>query len=991
MNMQLFSNAAEIQGQHEVVYNLMEVVEGLYLPNAYIVSVDQDGYLAHIRQKALEETIGAFKLPLNDTRRKLFSIIDEIQQKNLEKKFSPPKKKVKTLEELWTDKDIQSAISTFVHRKLDELLQEVVAKNLPLTWNVDRRGLVKDFVMELPENREELDVHLYFKKNQDNVQYRFRLSEGEEEPWVLSSREVIPITNNPAWLFLNHRLCKVAAINGNMVKPFQKRDEVLIPANSVKTYFQKFILKVAAKVDIEAEGFDVVVWDELKACQLELTPSVFSGEWVLAVQMHYPAQTQFTWSDKRQKRTSLDFGENDVRINQVRRNLKQEKQFIEALKKLGLHNPEAAYFTTPDPSKDPFHLLDWLIQNREELIKLGFKIAPVQLEEKPVYLAKANLNIHSERVNDWFDIYGEVQVGEFSIPFLALARNIREENRFYALPNGEFFIIPLEWMEKYKALMQFARREGQALRLNKSQFTLVDELGIAHKTDEEDDATDLSDYVPDSKLKADLRPYQLEGVRWLIKLYRNGLGACLADDMGLGKTLQTISVLLYAKAQKAAEPALPATTEGNQLDLFGGSSTAGDEEFLQALNALIVLPASLVFNWEAEIKKFAPSLSIYKHVGQRRYTDIRLLRRFDVILTTYQTALRDEELLAQMEFEYIILDESQQIKNRESKIFQSIHDLRGKHRVSLSGTPIENSLSDLWAQMQFINPDLLGNYSFFKREFITPIEKYQIEDKKHRLRNLVAPYLLRRTKEEVAKDLPPLTTQIFYSEMTPEQKKLYEREKSAARNFLLENYDENSPQYRILVLQSLTKLRQLVNHPRLISEEYTKESGKFNDILEQWDTIRRSNHKALFFSSFVQYLSLFREEFQQRKQQFSWLTGDLTANKRVEEIKRFEENADVQSFLISIKSGGTGLNLTAADYVFILDPWWNPTTEQQAIARAHRIGQDKNVIAIKFITKDSIEEKILKLQEKKSKLAEDIIENVNKAEFSRGDIEFLLE
>lgn len=987
MRMQLFNQTAEIQGNHEVVYNLMEVVEGLFLPNAYIVSVDQDGLLAHIRQKALEDTIGAFKLPLDATRSKLFAIIEEVQPKNLEKKYSPPKKKVKSLEELWTDKEVQNAISTFVHRKLDELLNEVVKEQLPLTWNVDRRGLVKDFLMALPKPNEELDAHLYFKKNQDNVQYRFRLSDGEEEPWVLSSKEVVPITNHPAWLFIDYRLCKLAEINGNMVKPFQKRDEVIIPANSVKTYFQKFILKVAAKVDIEAEGFDVVVWEELQACQLALVQSVFSREWVLSMSMIYPAEANFNWSDKRLKRTSLEFEENEVRINQVRRNPEQEQRFVAALKKLGLKNPEAAYFTTDEPNKDPFHLLNWLLNHREELIRLGFKLAPVQLEEKKVYLAKAQLNIHSERINDWFDIYGDVQIGEFTIPFLAFARNIREENRFYLLPNGDFFIIPLEWMEKFRALMQFARKEGQALRLNKSQYTLVDELGLASKNGVEDEATDLSDYVPNQKLKADLRPYQLDGVRWLIKLYRNGLGACLADDMGLGKTLQTISVLLYAKEQKGAAPA--ADQGGNQLDLFG--SPAGDEDFLQALNALIVLPASLVFNWESELKKFAPSLSIYKHVGQRRYTDIRLLRRFDVILTTYQTALRDEELLLQMEFEYIILDESQQIKNRESKIFQSIHDLRSKHRVSLSGTPIENSLSDLWAQMQFINPDLLGNYSFFKREFITPIEKHQVEDKKLRLRTLVAPYLLRRTKEEVAKDLPPLTTQVFYSEMTPEQKKLYEREKSAARNFLLENYAENSPQYRILVLQSLTKLRQLVNHPRLISEEYTKESGKFNDILEQWDTIRRSNHKALFFSSFVQYLNLFREEFDQRKQLFSWLTGDLSANKRVEEIKRFEENEAVQSFLISIKSGGTGLNLTAADYVFILDPWWNPTTEQQAIARAHRIGQEKSVIAIKFITKDSIEEKILKLQDKKSKLAEDIIENVNKAEFSRGDIEFLLE
>jgi non-specific serine/threonine protein kinase len=986
--MQLFSNTVETLGQYEVVYNLSEAAEGLYLPTAYIVSVDKDGFLAHIRQKALAETIGAFKLDNDPVRTQLFALIDELQAKNLEKKFSPPKKKVKTLEELLADRDVQSTVANFVHRKLDQLLNLIVAHQLPLTWNVDRRGLVKDFVMQVPSSDQpELDVHLYFKKNQDNVQYRFRLSEGEEEPWVLSSREVIPITNHPAWVFIDFRLCRIAAINGNMVKPFQKRDEVIIPAHSIKTYFQKFIVKLAAKVDIQAEGFDVVVWDELLSCQLELVQSVLSNQWVISLQMLYPAQASFNWNDRRTQRTTLDFGEEDVRINQVRRNAQQEQRFVQAIRELGLHNPEASYFSTQSEEPDPLHLLNWLVANRTELEKIGFQIAPVQLDEKRVYLGKAELGIHSQRINDWFDIYGEVKIGEFTIPFLALARNIREENRYFLLPNGEYFVIPQEWMEKFRSLMQFARKEGQALRLNKSQYTLVDELGIAQKTNPNDEAIDLQDYSPNTKLKADLRPYQLDGVRWLIKLYRNGLGACLADDMGLGKTLQTIAVLLYAKEQKAAVPS--PGDGGNQLDLF--SSSAGDESFLQALNALIVLPASLVFNWEAELKKFAPSLSVYKHVGQRRYTDIRLLRRFDVILTTYQTALRDEELLLQMEFEYIILDESQQIKNRESKIFQSIHDLRGKHRVSLSGTPIENSLSDLWAQMQFINPDLLGNYSFFKREFITPIEKHQVEDKKQRLRNLVAPYLLRRTKEEVAKDLPPLTTQVFFSEMTPEQKKLYEREKSAARNFLLENYDANSPQYRILVLQSLTKLRQLVNHPRLVSEEYTKESGKFNDILEQWETIRRSNHKALFFSSFVQYLSLFREEFEQRKQSYSWLTGDLAPNKRVEQIQRFEQNAEVQSFLISIKSGGTGLNLTAADYVFILDPWWNPTTEQQAIARAHRIGQDKNVIAVKYITKDSIEEKILKLQDRKSKLAEDIIENVNKAEFSRGDIEFLLE
>jgi len=227
--------------------------------------------------------------------------------------------------------------------------------------------------------------------------------------------------------------------------------------------------------------------------------------------------------------------------------------------------------------------------------------------------------------------------------------------------------------------------------------------------------------------------------------------------------------------------------------------------------------------------------------------------------------------------------------------------------------------------------------------------------------------------------------------MTNEQKRLYEREKSAARNYLLENYAANNPQYRIMVLRSLTKLRQIVNHPILVADEYKKESGKFNDIIEQWNVIRKSGHKALFFSSFVQYLELFKKRFDKEKQPFSVLTGDMSNKEREKQIHRFGENEDVQSFLISIKSGGTGLNLVAADYVFLLDPWWNPTTEQQAIARAHRIGQDKNVFAVKFITRDSIEEKILKLQERKSKLAEDIIESVKKSSLSKGDIEYLLE
>ena len=583
-------------------------------------------------------------------------------------------------------------------------------------------------------------------------------------------------------------------------------------------------------------------------------------------------------------------------------------------------------------------------------------------------------------------------MGPFVIPFVKLAKNIREQNRLFLLPNGEIFVIPQEWMTKFRALFQFGKKDADTLKLAKSQYMLLDDLEGMPAPLEAGELEELNDFKVSPNLNATLRPYQLEGVKWLVRLNNNELGACLADDMGLGKTLQTIATLLHAKENRTITKPSGANQKesatGKQLDLF---QPAEDAEWLNALNVLIILPASLVFNWEREIKKFAPTLSAYKHTGPKRHKDIKLIARFDVVLTTYQTVLRDRTILEQLEYEYIILDESQQIKNKDSKMFKAISELQARHRLSLSGTPIENSLSDLWAQMQFINPNLLGNYNFFRREFIRPIEKFQDEEKKARLRTLVKPYLLRRTKDEVAKDLPPLTIRTFFSEMTGEQKKVYEREKSAVRNYLLENYLENNPQYRMMVLQSLTKLRQLANHPVLVHPAYDKGSSKFSDVMEQWEVVNKGGHKVLMFSSFVKYLELFKGTFDQRQEPYSWITGALSGRKREKEIVKFEEQEEVRSFFISIKSGGTGLNLTAADYVFILDPWWNPFTEQQAIARAHRIGQDKNVIAFKFITKDTIEEKILRLQEKKTRLAEDIIEHVQKANFSKGDIEFLLD
>ncbi|MCB0551877.1 MAG: DEAD/DEAH box helicase family protein, partial [Phaeodactylibacter sp.] len=613
------------------------------------------------------------------------------------------------------------------HRLMDELLRLVAQQQLPLTWEVNRKVLVKDFLLK--SGNEPLEPRLFFAREEDGVRYRLQLAD-EKGAWPIHSREVIPITNNPAWLFVDYRLYRAPDINGNMVKPFRQKEEVIIPKKSVKTYFQKFILKVAARADIEAEGFEVAQNNQLKGCLLEPVQDLFNNHWVLAVRMQYSGAV-FNWSDKKDKRTTLEFGEEEeVRILQAIRDPEAEKAFLKKLEAFGLENKTGSYFLVPGEQEDPFYMLEWLSEQRQALEAAGFTVQEPPIDGKIAYLHHPELQLDTVQHNDWFDLYGTITIGEFTFPFIALAKHIREGNRLYTLPNGTVFLIPQEWMSRYKAIFQFGKKDKDGLRLAKSQYTLLDEIGIQEGAEALEESETLADFQPSPRLKASLRPYQLEGVKWLVQLYENQLGACLADDMGLGKTLQTIAALLHAKEQREKQKESP-STGSRQLGLF---EAPADHDFLKPLNALVILPASLVFNWEAELQKFAPSLQVYRHTGPKRYNDQRLLQRFDVILTTYQTALRDLQLLKNLEYEYIILDESQQIKNKDSKVFHAINELEARHKISLSGTPIENSLSDLWAQMQFINPNLLGSYNFFKREFITPIEKYNDEEKKNRLR-----------------------------------------------------------------------------------------------------------------------------------------------------------------------------------------------------------------------------------------------------------------
>lgn len=964
-----------------IVYNLCELLPGLYGMNAFLVQQEREGALTHIVQKAALHILDSFKVEEVEQHRRLLRIVEQIQAKALEQYFNGKAKKPRPLTELYEDEKLKKQIDQYVQRRIDELLSLVQKYGFTVSWDAERRSLVKDMVLQFADAP--LQPRLSFSRLPEGVSYRLKLAEAGGKVWNIQSREVASVCNQPAWIFADYRLYRVEHINGNMVLPFRNKNEVRIPKSSVKTYFQRFILKVAAKADIEAEGFEIIRHNELKTCRLEAVHDLFSGQWALAAYMAYPG-AEFACRDTRQERTSLEFGNgDDIRILKVQRRRDEEERYMEALRQLGLTAGNGSQFVLPHPAEDSWQLLQWLCEHRRELEAEGFTVTTPETEQGKLLTETAHLEWNTQQGNDWFDLNGEVRIGPHTIPFLLLAPYIREGNRLYPLPNGEVFLIPAEWMSRYKGLAQMGRKQGEQLRIAKNQIGLLQDAGLMDEKALSNAPTNSETPLP-AGLRAELRPYQLQGFQWLARLHGEGLGACLADDMGLGKTLQTIAVLLYAKTQK---PAAEAPSVG-QMSLF---QPAADVDFLRPLQALVVLPASLVFNWQRELAQFAPSLSVYVHTGAGRHKDIRLLARFDVVLTTYQTALRDSSLLLKTEWEYIVLDESQQIKNKDSQVFKTLNSLSARHKVSLSGTPIENSLSDLWSQMQFINPELLGTHAFFKKAFILPIEKQQDEAQKNRLRTLVQPYLLRRTKEEVAKDLPPLTERVFYSEMTAEQAKLYESEKSKARNFLLDNYQAGNGQYQMVVHQTLMRLRQLVNHPRMILDDYRQGSGKFQDVLEEWDVIRRSGHKVLMFSSFVSYLDLFKQALQEAGLPLAWLSGDLSSAQRQAEIARFQNDPQVQAFLISIKAGGTGLNLTAADYVFVLDPWWNPFVEQQAIARAHRIGQDKNVIALKFITRGSIEEKILVLQERKKQLAEDIIAHTEKLSLQRDELAFLLE
>ena len=473
------------------------------------------------------------------------------------------------------------------------------------------------------------------------------------------------------------------------------------------------------------------------------------------------------------------------------------------------------------------------------------------------YLDRIDLDIHSDEEADWFDIHVVVRLGDMEIPFLSLKSNILEENREYMLPDGRVVVLPLEWFARYRSMFEFGQITHNLIRIHKQHFSMVDESlrGFHSETIEKLESLNRVGSLPETDLPvgldATLRPYQVEGYKWLCFLQENSFGGCLADDMGLGKTLQAISVLLRSKELGKSGSSVLQSKEGQSKD--GQISMFNPTE--NKLTSLIVVPASLIHNWEVECRRFAPRLKVLVHTGIQRNKALSNYSCYDLVISTYQTVRQDSLQLSAFHFHYIILDESQMIKNPSSKLYNAIITLQSSHRIVLTGTPIENSLTDLWSQINFVNPGLLGTLSFFKRSFVQPIEKKSDELREAKLKELISPFILRRTKDEVARELPPLYEQVLYVDMADAQKRLYEEEKSQARNAILENFEEVGVENSsMIVLQALTRLRQIANHPDLVNEYEGEESGKFTEVYRNIESVIAEGHKLLLFSSFVKFI-----------------------------------------------------------------------------------------------------------------------------------------
>jgi SNF2 family DNA or RNA helicase len=934
----------------QIIYAIARHEYLSYVIEPHIVQLNPNGEFSLTHQRLFSNTAKEFVHCIDDTDIKLIKILDELEQGNIIKKYY--KKPVRPFEffgKIFNDM-LFDTIRPKMEKRMVEALNLLPGKQI---YQMSKEGYPAGKKLQIAT--EAATVLFHFRRDTEEIRYFPTIKyQGLRIEFMFKNAEII--CNHPAWMILDDTLYYFDKdIEGKKLIPFLNKRYIAISRSSEQSYFEKFVAPLIEKHSVYAEGFTI---NTEKYDAVPILKPIYVPGGISQIQLCFKyAGYIFPYGDGRNVSVRIDKNGDDYIFHRIKRSVSWEKNKLQELERLGLKTVSSLFQNlevdqSEGDSDKSFSVFEWLNQHHDKLVTDGFEIEQPDGQKRYLF-GNSKIDLEVTERNDWFDIYAVVHFGPYKIPFIELRNHILNRKKEFILPSGEIAVIPEKWFSQYGNLLHFAENSHD-LKLRKHHLGLITDLadggmaGIAmdRKLQKLNDFEEVGNVLMPVNFSGSLRPYQQAGYNWFHFLKEYHFGGCLADDMGLGKTIQTLALL-----QKHKEDA----------EDIGLKSTS-----------LLIMPTSLIYNWINEAKKFTPQLKMMVHTGAFRYKSPEVFSNYDVVVTTYGISRIDIEMFKSFFFDYVILDESQNIKNPSSKSYQAVKQLKSRFKLILSGTPVENSVNDLWTQMSFINPGLLGTQQFFMNEFVTPIEKKKDEEKARKLQAIIKPFVLRRTKEQVATELPPKTENLFYCQMSDEQASVYEKVKSEYRNELLKSLEDGTfAQAQMQVLQGLIKLRQIANHPIMIDEEYEGDSGKFENVTHTLNNVLDGGHKVLIFSQFVKQLQIYRRHFDEEKIAYTYLDG--STQNRGEIVKRFQEDEKTKVFLISIKAGGVGLNLTEADYVFILDPWWNPAVEQQAIDRTHRIGQTKNVFIYKFITKDSVEEKILALQQRKLSVARALI------------------
>ena len=747
-----------------------------------------------------------------------------------------------------------------------------------------------------------------------------------------------------------------------LIDLFQKIDKYELES------YATLILKNYKNIDIKYENYETIISDEKTALpQIIIEKIAFDNSLYLKINSIISTM-DYTFFMKNKIETVLIVNELEKKLEISKINLENlSSDMFEIVKVLTKLQKSIGLKSSYYIDNENFIILNEEIAKefvKKELLQLTGKYSIIgtdRLRKYNIKAVKPKLNGRFSYNLDYFE--GEVEVeieGEkFSIQQLL---NNYKKDEYIILSDGTNALINREYIEKLQRV--FKEEDGNKIKVSFFDMPIVQDM-IDEKAFENDfmgnkDFFEGINKLPKEnieypKLNATLRDYQKYGYKWLKYLTDNNLGACLADDMGLGKTLQAIALLSNLHQEKKKK-------------------------------SMVIMPKSLIYNWENEIKKFAPKLKVGVYYGINR--DFLALKKTDVILTTYGTIRNDIENLLEQKFDLLILDESQNIKNINSQTTKAVLLLNAKKRVALSGTPIENNLLELYSLFRFLNPEMFGSVQQFTNNYIVPIQKYSDISTIEELKKKIYPFLLRRVKKEVLEDLPDKIEKLVYVDMNDEHRRFYEERRRYYYSLLEKNTSSQGNFDKFFVLQAINELRHIVSSPELESKKII--SSKKEVLIENVVEAIENNHKVLVFVNYLSSIESICDSLKENKIKYLKMTGQTKDRQTL--VDKFQNDSRYKVFVMTLKTGGVGLNLVSADTIFIYDPWWNTTVENQAIDRAYRLGQDKTVFAYKMIMRNTIEEKILKLQEIKNKLLDDLIseDNLSTKNLSKNDIEFIL-